>query len=81
MLVSVLRSRSRSKLVLVGRNRSHCRGLNAKTLFSLLFRLFLYAKEAEPVKEKYLEPEPVKKGPAPQHCLGDKLGFVLFVIC
>ena len=33
------------------------------------------------MKEKYLEPEPVKKGPAPQHCLGDKLGFVLFVIC
>ena len=81
MLVSVLRSRSQSKLVLVGWNRSHCRGLNAKTLFLLLFRLIFYAKEAEPVKEKYLEPEPVKKGPALQHCLGDKLGFVLFVIC
>ena len=36
-------------------------------MFLLLFSLFLYEKEPEPVKKKYLEPEPVKNGPAPQH--------------
>ena len=36
--------------------------------FLLLFSLFLYEEEPEPVKKKYLEPEPVKSGPAPQHC-------------
>ena len=36
--------------------------------FLLLFSLFLYEKEPEPVKKKYLGPETVKKGPAPQHC-------------
>ena len=44
--------------------------MKAKTFFLLLFSLFLYEKEPEPelepVKKKYLEPEPVKKGTAPQ---------------
>ena len=41
--------------------------MKAKTYFLLLFSLFLYEKDPEPVKKKYLKPEPVKKGPAPQH--------------
>ena len=41
--------------------------MKAKTWFLLLFSLFLYEEEPEPVKKKYLEPEPVKSGPAPQH--------------
>ena len=31
-------------------------------MFLLLFSLFLYEEEPEPVKKKYLEPEPVKSG-------------------
>ena len=58
--------------VLFGRSR--CEDVKAKTLFLLLFSLFLYEKEPEPVKTKYLEPEHVKKGPAPQHCTA--LGIV-----
>ena len=61
--------RSRSEPVLFGRSRSRCEDVKAKTFFVLLFSLFLYEKEPEPVKKKYLEPEPVKKGPAPKHCL------------
>ena len=53
--------------VLFGRSRSRCKDVKAKTLFLLLFSLFLFEKEPELVKKKYLEPEPVKKGPAPQH--------------
>ena len=64
-MAPVLRSRSRSEPVLFGRSR--CKDVKAKTCFLLLFSLFLYEKEPEPVKKKYLEPEPVKKGPAPQH--------------
>ena len=54
--------------VLFGRSRSRCKDVKAKTCFLLLFSLFLYEKEPElePVKKKY--PEPVQKGPAPQHC-------------
>ena len=63
----VLRSRSRSEPVLFGWSRSRCKDVKAKTLFLLLFSLFLFEKEPELVKKKYLEPEPVKKGPAPQH--------------
>ena len=37
-------------------------------MFLLLFSLFLYEEEPEPVKKKYLEPERVKSGPALQHC-------------
>ena len=59
--------RSRSELVLFGRSRSRCKDVKAKTCFLLLFSLFLYEKEPVPVKKNYLEPEPVKKGPAPQH--------------
>ena len=51
--------RSRSEPVLFGRSRSRCEDVKAKTFFLLLFSLFLYEKE----------PEPVKKGPAPKHCL------------
>ena len=54
--------------VLFGRSRSRCKDVKAKTCFLLLFSLFLYEKEPEPVNKKYLEPELVKKGPAPQHC-------------
>ena len=50
-----------------GRSRSRCKDVKAKTCFLLLFSLFLYEEEPEPVKKKYLEPEPVKSGPAPQH--------------
>ena len=64
---SVLRSRSRSEPVLFGRSRSRCKDVKAKTCFLLLFSLFLYEKEPKLVKKKYLEPEPVQKGPAPQH--------------
>ena len=63
----VLRRRSQSEPVLFGWSRSQCEDVKAKTPFLLLFSLFLYEKEPEPVKKKYLEPEPVKKGPAPQH--------------
>ena len=66
---AVLRSRSWSEPVLFGRSRSRCEDVKAKTCFLLLFSLFLYEEEPEPepVKKKYLEPEPVKSGPAPQH--------------
>ena len=37
------------ELVLFGRRRSRCEDLKAKTLFLLLFSLFLYEKEPEPV--------------------------------
>ena len=40
-----------------GRSRSQCEDVKAKTSFLLLFSLFLYEKE----------PEPVKNGPGPQH--------------
>ena len=50
--------------------------MKAKTLFLLLFSLFLYEKEPEPVKKKYLELEPVKKGPAPQHCMQHRIADV-----
>ena len=36
-------------------------------MFFTTFSLFLYEKEPETVKKKYLEPEPINKGPAPQH--------------
>ena len=36
-------------------------------MFFTTFSRFLYEKELELVKKKYLEPEPVKKGPALQH--------------
>ena len=54
-----------------GRSRSRCKDVKAKTCYLLLFSLFLYEEEPElePVKKKYLEPEPVKSGPAPQHWL------------
>ena len=32
-----------------------CEDVKAKTVFLLLFSLFLYEKEPEPVKKKYLE--------------------------
>ena len=35
--------------------------MKAKTFVVLLFRLFLYEKEPEAVKKKYLRPKPVKK--------------------
>ena len=46
-----------------GRSRSRWKDVKAKTCFLLLFSQFLYEKELEPVKKKYLElePEPVKK--------------------
>ena len=47
--------------------RSRWKDVKAKTCILLLFNLVLYEKEPEPVKKKFLEPEPVKKGPAPQH--------------
>ena len=48
--------------VLFGRSRSQsrCEDVKAKTFFSLLFSIFFIEKEPEPVKKKYLEPEPVK---------------------
>ena len=56
-----------------GRSRSRCKDVKAKTCFLLLFRLFLYEKkpQPEPVKKKYLEPEQVKKGLAPQHWVSE----------
>ena len=45
--------RSRSEPVLFGRNwsQSRCEDVKAKTFFLLLFSLFLYEKEPEPVKK------------------------------
>ena len=48
---TVLRSRSRSGPVLFGRSRSRCEDVKAITFFLLLFSLFLYEKEPEPVKK------------------------------
>ena len=46
--------------------------MKAKTFFYNFLAYFYIKKEPEPVKKKYLEPEPelelVKKGLAPQHC-------------
>ena len=58
-----------------GRSRSRCKDVKAKTCYLLLFSLFLY--EEEPVKKKYLEPEPVKSGPAPQHWFHQLGGYLL----
>ena len=49
-----MQSQSQSELVLFGPSRSwsRCKDVKAKTCFFLLFSLFLYEKEPEPVKKK-----------------------------
>ena len=48
-LWSIKISVAEPELVLFGQSRSRCEDLKAKTLFLLLFSLFLYEKEPEPV--------------------------------
>ena len=61
--------RSRSRYFLVGAGAGACVKMwRKKHVFLLLLSLFWYEEGPEPVKKKYLEPEPFKSGPAPQHC-------------